>query len=147
MAHKIELSYFGRDLHAFLSSERAYQDLLGPGYATWTAGGCWILAQAIHKWLGPPTKLWAIVDGDAPRAVQHVVVSIGDFYLDGDGLSSQAALLRRWRDQEGIQRPRLMRFRPEEALGIECPVDRVYKVQDALHEHFGSGKALLRMVT
>lgn len=103
---------YGRALHDILYNGRMWA-LLEPLGCGWLDGGCLPLAQALSVWLGSGAKLWAVRDGFG-RA-QHVVVRLGDLYLDGDGASSAQALRRRWKRWEGIAEPHLTPFDPVEA--------------------------------
>jgi hypothetical protein len=48
---------------------------------------------------------------------QHVLVSVSidnqEWYLDGDGVSSQQKLLHRWQTEEFIDSPHLASYQPE----------------------------------
>jgi len=90
-------------------------DILPEDLNTWTAGACWVAAEAISRWLGPafsrPVALWGHPRKGAAMGIQHVVAEVeipqGRRYLDGDGYSTSATLLRRWREVEGVQDPYL----------------------------------------
>ena len=56
--------------------------------ADWNNGPCWDVAAAVRMWLGPA----ASIEGLAV----HACARVGDFYLDGDGISDAATLARRW---------------------------------------------------
>lgn len=71
-----------------------------PGYG-WLDGGCWTLAEAILRWADNPSLrlsgVWAEPETRGQRRIlMHVVVEIvpAGKYLDGDGLSSYAQLIR-----------------------------------------------------
>lgn len=87
--------------------------LLEPFECGWLDGGCLPLAQALIVWLGSEAELWTVRDGSG-RA-QHVLARLGDWYLDGDGISSATVLLSRWRRLERIVSPRLTPFVSSEA--------------------------------
>lgn len=79
---------FGKELREFINSDPVFS-LLPEG--DWGAGGCWILAEAIKQFLGPPAELWAIHSSVLP--VEHVVVKDGDAYFDYNGASTKKELL------------------------------------------------------
>jgi hypothetical protein len=118
-----------RVLKRALSSHRAYAIIdrysLGD---TWSSGGCWVLAEALHQFL-PGSELFTIVaDKGAGEMPQHVVAKWKGRYWDADGSSTQAQLLKRWAELERLRAPRLVKFRPEAVEGIICPVSAVHEV-------------------
>lgn len=134
-ANQPSLSFAGRepltgaDVKKTFADNAAYKllDRTPAAGSTWTAGGCWLLADALHALGGG--DLWAVVD---VRGVpHHVVVKHGDAYWDADGVSSEATILRRAR-AEGTSAPKLMRFTGElqqqaEASGIPAPTEATTK--------------------
>jgi hypothetical protein len=44
------------------------------------------------------------------KPADHVVVQVGSYYLDGDGVSTRRTLLTRHRTLEGLTRPRLLPY-------------------------------------
>jgi hypothetical protein len=145
------LRHFGRDLRRWLYSKRGAWPILPETYSTWLEGGCWLLARALHEWIGPASELWAIyswMDSDfhAGKMPQHVVVKVGDCYLDGDGASSKEQLLYRWYAEEGLQEPELFPVNVEEleAVDIPCPIGPMKDLRKALFEKFGPGDRLVR---
>ena len=75
----------------------------------WLDGGCLILADALVEWLGEGAEPYFLIGGTSGsdgRPVdwpEHALVRYGDIYLDGDGESSEEALLKRWAEEEGIE--------------------------------------------
>ena len=65
----------------------------------WNDGGCAILAEAVMAWLVPHEKRYVVFGRDA---VQHALVRVGDWYIDGDGLSRRSTILKRWRWTERV---------------------------------------------
>jgi hypothetical protein len=130
---------FGRKLHRLLSSREAYE-ILGEG--TWMSGGCWILAEALHRCLsdrGFVSSLYAVRSHQkAHEVIEHVVVRIeyGDvWYFDGDGAATETELLRKMKHVERVPEPYLTRFSKKDAkaerdfpFGIACPPIRVKKL-------------------
>lgn len=79
---------FGRELREFINSDEVFA-ILPEG--DWGAGGCWILAEALKQFLGPPAELWAVYSSVLP--VEHVVVKDGDAYFDYNGASTRKEIL------------------------------------------------------
>jgi ADP-ribose pyrophosphatase YjhB (NUDIX family) len=94
----------GVRIKKILNTREAYAilDKAGPGIDTWLAGGCALLAASLSRLgLGALTVLEGR-SGNGPWQVQHWLVQAGGFCFDGDGASTPAALLKRWRDVEGV---------------------------------------------
>ena len=135
-----ELKNFGNKLKRFLASKKMY-DILGEEGGTWTAGGCWILAEALHSWLGPGSELVAV--GSSVNKVEHVAVRVEDgyfyYYLDGDGFQTEEEFLRKMRELERISDPFIHQFDPRDVTEIPCPLISVKRVVEALTKRFGKG--------
>lgn len=94
----------GVRIKKILNTREAYAilDKAGPGIDTWLAGGCALLAVALSRLgLGALTVLEGR-SGNGPWQVQHWLVQASGFCFDGDGASTPATLLKRWRDVEGV---------------------------------------------
>jgi hypothetical protein len=97
-------------------------------YGMWDSGGCWTLAQALHDWIGPSSSMHWVVGRDPLKEEsleplpQHVVLKIGDFYLDGNGLYAKDELMGWWRDLEKFTDLSMKHFSAVEALrySIHC---------------------------
>ena len=96
------------------------------------AGGCWVLAQALKEHLGPRAELWAVAQPWGRP--EHVVVRVGNKYIDADGVHSLGTLLNKMRRVERMSRPELIPFKPADATsyGIACPTEAVARVRRAL---------------
>jgi hypothetical protein len=133
MLDPLETLRLGRALRRYLASERAYTllDASSLRGSTWTAGGCWALAQALHHLLDG-SRLVALVDASGVH--QHVLVQLGDFYLDADGASTELAVERRWARRERLRLPKIRAFSRVQAErgGIRCPSRLVVTLRDAL---------------
>lgn len=143
------LVLFGRALKRWLYSKRGAFDIMPRGYASWVAGGCWILARSLHEWIGPSSEVrtirsWADSEYFTGKMPQHVVVKVGHCYLDGDGASTEDQLLHRWATQERLEDPEIEPEPPDigelETSGIECPAGPVHDMVDALYRKFGPGE-------
>jgi hypothetical protein len=110
------------DAHAGSAAlrELLYEDSalrwLPDGASSWCQGGCLVLALALS----------ALVDGEmlvvaSRRGPEHVVVRLGDVYLDGDGISTEEELLHRWRTEERVSDAFLDRFRLEACRARHIP--------------------------
>lgn len=91
----------GAAIRKFTRSGEAYELLdRGPG-GTWTAGGCALLAAALSKaGIGILTVLDGSGHGSDLRKAQHWLVQVPGGYIDADGFSTGAELLRRWKNDE-----------------------------------------------
>jgi hypothetical protein len=139
-----DLVAFGHDLHDWLYADPGGWNVLPLAYPTWLQGGCWLLARALQRWIGPGSEIWSIWSSRADRGMMdHVVVRVGDCYLDGDGASNKEELLVHWEKEELLRKPFLKRFRAEEAGVIECPVGAVRELVSALEATFGPGEQVL----
>ena len=83
--------------------------------AGWLAGLCWICAEGLLGWVtGSPDassyepRLMILASED--KQADHVVLQVGPWFLDGEGVSSLRALLHRHRTLEGLVRPHLLPY-------------------------------------
>lgn len=102
-----------RRLHTVLYSPGVFA-LITPYKCGWLDGGCGIAAEGIALWLGARAQIWVLLD-EQDRA-QHLLARYGPWCLDGDGVSTSAALLARWARLEGIPHGRLERARAANRL-------------------------------
>jgi len=135
-----KLSAFGAQLHAFL----------GRGIVNakwWTHGGCWTLASALHKYLGDDrTELWAVGDPIAAVAY-HVVVKVGDCYLDAEGASSEKELLARWKKQFPGRYLIVRKLTPDEREHFACDDGpHAEWMEDSLLNGFGAPELMWRSI-
>jgi len=86
------------------------------------------------------SSLWAIYSNGR---MQHVMVMVGECYLDGDGASTEGQLLRRWEKDEFVENPELGPFVAEKTGEIECPAAVVREVVSSLNEIFGPGERVI----
>lgn len=120
----------GPQIKKLISSNKAYEildadkELEG---STWAAGGCYVLARAIHKLYGG--KLVFIKDGSG--IAQHVMVKFGDKYLDSDGLQTATQKIKTSK-QELVNRPTITEFNITElgaiGIGSEQTVNKILKL-------------------
>lgn len=91
---------FGRWLHGWLYRSEVF-GLLREG--TWTQGGCWALAEALHQ-CSP--KDWQVATVWAGGVAQHCVAATslagGTAYADGDGLAWWPELVTKLAILEGL---------------------------------------------
>jgi RNA:NAD 2'-phosphotransferase (TPT1/KptA family)/8-oxo-dGTP pyrophosphatase MutT (NUDIX family) len=107
----------GRAVQKFCASNESYAilDSSRASGGTWSAGGCYILAEAVQKEFGG--ELYAVV---ADEAVQHIVVKYGGLFIDADGASREALLLHRMESVEHLHHPKLVLLDPN-AVDAEIP--------------------------
>lgn len=116
-------------------------------YGMWDMGHCWLLAQALHEWIGPKSSLkW--VDGrdlhkDDMVRPQHVVVKIGDFYIDGNGLFTRDELIE-WFKKDDFVHVSLRPFDPVEAgmCSIHCNQKDKRRLVKDFDAEFGDGQEI-----
>lgn len=98
-----------RKLKRILETDEAYEilDMFGAKY-TWLKGGCLLLARALQRLIGDKAIICVIADDRSPH--QHAVVKYDKFYLDGDGMSTEYELIRRWTYEENCENPRIVTF-------------------------------------
>ena len=84
----MDLKRFASCLKKAIRTDAAYEALdAGPISGDWLEGGCWTLAHAVAGLLDG--ELWAFVSRpkhSQTLVVQHVVVKVGNKFIDGDGL-------------------------------------------------------------
>jgi hypothetical protein len=66
-----------------------------PGEMNLLYGPCLILAEAIKLWLGKEAGVRAIIS-PLDGLPDHMLVQVGDWYLDGSGVSLLSELRKRW---------------------------------------------------
>ncbi len=113
----------------------------------WLDGLCNLLAEGLLEWVCASGQ--QLVESLAPhlmilagegKAVDHVVLQIGTWFLDGDGVSSRRTLLRRWQNQEGLVRPRLIAYNSQvvERAGIPRNQERSCEIAAYLTQGLGT---------
>lgn len=109
----------GRALKKLIQSDAAYRILDGACGGTWLAGGCALLAVALEQ--AGAGALWVLVGRstrNSPPQVQHWLVRTpGGLFLDGDGVSSEMMLLKRWAEIEDVLEPMLRPAEPGDRHG------------------------------
>lgn len=121
-------------LHDFLNRDDVFEILGDDG--DWGGGGCWILAEALVEWLGPPADLVAMRLRGIPGAgkhliIDHVMVKLGGRYIDYGG----------WKRRSDFS-GQVVPFTPElqdeaEQSGIPHNHEKVMALIGKLNEEFG----------
>jgi hypothetical protein len=129
---------FGRRLRRLLQTDEAYE-ILGPDGGDWTAGGCWVLGEALTAWAGSAAGRYVVIDYGTPH---HMVIRLGGLYVDGDGASTKRSLLKRWAEVEGLEKPQLEKWgKTDEAVwrgeGMSCPTDKVHALLALIRRTLG----------
>lgn len=134
---------FGVALRRLLHRRRVFALIEGTG--SWMQGGCWVLAVALERWMGRHARLRMTV-ADNRTGADHVVVSNGDLYFDGDGAQSESELLEKMCRLELAVRPRVVDFDLESVWsveGIATPASGIPERLVALFDsQFGSSAGL-----
>ena len=100
-------------LKKVLSTDEAYAILdraFPQGVDTWTAGGCYLLARALMR-IVPNAELMVLrgltkeqeqtKEFTEPQP-EHVLIKLSSSLIDGDGVSTERALIQRWKKYEGL---------------------------------------------
>ena len=131
------LGAFGRRLREVINSEEVFE-ILSEG--DWGAGGCWILAEGLVHFLGPPARLMAL---SSRFIVDHVVVEYGDIYIDYLGAQTLRELIEnntRWMGgRPDVPDLALFTMRLQRAArksGIPCEPWQVNRLISALNKAF-----------
>lgn len=142
---------FGKELRRFADEPQQY-DLLRQIHADgWTEGGCGGFAAGLKAWLGRHGALYAIrrkARGNRRRYLDHMVVKVGPYYLDGDGAHTAkqliAANLRWYRNVYEAHMPvSAFAIRPARARDMDrpdinaCPVGVRATLASRLVDRFG----------
>ena len=128
---------FGLELREFINTDEVFS-ILPEG--DWGAGGCWILAEALKRFLGPPAELWAVYSSVLP--VEHVVVKDGDAFFDYKGASTKKEILSdfasSYPNRSGIGLAPLTAYRAKRAneTGIPCEPQYVKHLVSKLNARF-----------
>lgn len=131
---------FGKVLKTYLS-ERPFEN------AWWTCGGCWTLAQALHEYLGDDrTELWAIGSPFGGSAY-HVVVMVGDCFLDAKGASTREEIMKVWQKKFPNQYLIIRKLSEKEKQVLFCDEPAgpsVEEMVDRMTKEFGACEILWR---
>jgi hypothetical protein len=142
MKRPATLRAFGKELGKLIRSDEVLP-LAGEG--DWGAGGCWILAQALVDFLGPPAELVAVserrFEDEILVPVSHVVVRYGDLYIDDSGTQTEEELIEGLED-EGYEFPELQEWNQESVAdamrgGTPCDPRARKELLKHLQRHFG----------
>ena len=99
-----EATSLGRSIKTAMSSNAAYAILDShpeTDGSTWQAGGCGVLAHALHKHL-PNSKLVDVHNTDTGKT-EHVAVHHGNHVYDADGATPAKTFIAKYKRREGIK--------------------------------------------
>lgn len=87
-------------------------------------GGCLVLALALQRVLkiGDLFALYTWLEDDQMHQPQHVVLRVGEWYLDGNGVSGYDELTAHWLEAEGLEIDEVAPITVEESLDSFCGV-------------------------
>lgn len=128
LKHTILDKAFGRELKRFLYRPEIFSLLESDG--TWLAGGCWILADALRRWIGPRAHLKLISSSNSP--CEHVVVQVNHLFIHASGVMTEGELLDEMRIEERLTNPRIDGFNSTLLRKNEVPVPGERSVRLAL---------------
>ena len=79
----------------------------------WNDGGCRSLMKSFLFWFDSEMVIpYQIVKSPDERHSEHVLVRIGQVFLDGDGVSTESELIDRWKYEERLGNVVLREFDP-----------------------------------
>ena len=136
---KTPVEDIGTAVKKFTSSNASFTTILDKTDAqgsTWSAGGCWILADAVQKKFGG--ELYSVTD---KNQTQHIVTKIGDKFIDADGVSTKSELLNRMKTAEGHANPKLEPLDPTKVSADIVRPTKQAEISAALDKHLASGAA------
>lgn len=82
-------------------------------YCGWLDGGCRSLMKAILIWLGAENvQTYQIVKEKNQQHSDHAFIKLGDYFLDGDGVSNLNQMKKRWFFEEGLPNVYIQPFNP-----------------------------------
>ncbi|MCA1064631.1 hypothetical protein QTG56_23780 (plasmid) [Rossellomorea sp. AcN35-11] len=88
------------NLKIFLYRKDVFE-LLEEAGCGWLDGGCRSLMKAIALWLGEEhITYYQIVKHPNDNHSEHALIKVGNFFLDGDGISTYDEMLHRWLTEE-----------------------------------------------
>lgn len=129
---------FGRDLFVWLRQEE-------PDFAGWYSQQCDVVAVALKLWIGPGAEIWVHAPKLVPSAeFDHVLVRVGNCFLDDQGAWTEDEVLRTWRGisykyvKAGV-RPAV----PGDGVIEGCSRADVKRLADGLRRTFGPGTRVL----
>lgn len=128
-----ELHAFDRRLRHFFWHDTGLAILNGLSYQ-WYDGACWLAADGLLRWALLESAQSAyqslVIElcclGTSRCDVEHVLVHVGDWYLDAYGVRSATHILAVWRRQEFAIAPFITPFRLDRVThhGIPCPSEQ-----------------------
>lgn len=122
-------------LKTALNSNEAYSILDGIG-DTWLSGGCFLLAKVLFKMI-PKSKLIILMgNGKTQKEIQpqHALVQVGNYFIDGDGVSTKDALIKRWETLEGILNIKIEPFEPSKHKADFIDLEKTNRFKIAEHK-------------
>lgn len=116
----------------------------------WNDGGCRSLMKAFVLWFdSEELRTYQIVKSPDHYHSEHAFVRIGDWFLDGDGVSGFNQMEHRWLYEEGLARVIIREFDPDTEpvhTNGEVPLyiadDLIEKLVRFLDEHFDKNEVL-----
>jgi hypothetical protein len=91
---------FSKIFHDFLYQKSIF-DLLE--VCGWLDGGCRSLMKVLQIWLGEENvQTYQIVVDPEEHHSSHVFIKLGNYFIDGDGVSTRKKLHKRWIEEEHL---------------------------------------------
>lgn len=141
-----ELKKFHDEFYEFIWSQEVVKLVPKMG---WHDGGCRTLMSAIRMWLGRnETKVYQVVKNPEELHSEHVLVKVGNWFLDGYGVSKYDDIINTFVIAEGFARPVLREFDPsyepmyQQRKNYYAPSYVIWTLANLLQERFDASATL-----
>lgn len=116
----------------------------------WNDGGCRSLMKAFSLWFGrDELRTYQIVKTEEQKHSEHAFVQVGNWFLDGDGVSGFYAMEHRWLFEERLSGVMIREFDPDtepDNVNGDQPFyiedDRIHALVQLLDRHFDKDELL-----
>jgi len=99
----------------------------------WLDGGCRSLMKAFMLCFDFDVEPYMIVQDPNHLHAEHALIKIGDYFLDGDGVSTEEQLIYKWKNDIGLAQVFLKPFNPLQEPSSET--EEPYYIHDeSIHE-------------
>lgn len=116
----------------------------------WNDGGCRSLMKAFSLWFGrDELRTYQIVKIEEQKHSEHAFVQVGNWFLDGDGVSGLYKMEHRWLFEERLPGVIIREFDPDtepDHVNGDQPFyiedDRIHALVQLLDRHFDKNEVL-----
>lgn len=129
-----EIKEFHRKFKSFLYRKDVWE-LLEEAGCGWLDGGCRSLMKSLSMWLGEKNIVYyQIVKHPNDEHSEHGLIRIGEYFIDGDGVSTYEQLLHRWLTEEWAGKQNgilyIQKFNPETEPVHEPTGEKPFYIED-----------------